>query len=373
MKIHLSTIIVPLITIAVGGLPTGSASAQQAAPTTDDAALTLKTRIPLTNVVGRMDHMGIDVKGQRLFAAAFDHHTLEVIDLQAGRQMHTIADLIQPQGAFYDPATNRLFVSSSGDGAVKVFDGSTFAPLQTVKLSADADNVRYDARGKHVIVGYGGEKSLNGQVARSQGQKDGALALIEPATGEKTAAIATDGHPESFQLEKSGTRVFINVPDKKEIVVADLASKSVLAHWALAAATCTDNFPMTLDETHHRLFVACRAPASLLVLDTESGKPVASVPFDPAVSSDDIFYDGSKGRVYVLGRIVQKDNPRGAGPGVINVIQQKDPDHYERTASYPTGWGAQTGFFEPESGQLFVATRHQPGGQSGAILVYETK
>jgi hypothetical protein len=121
------------------------------------------------------------------------------------------------------------------------------------------------------------------------------------------------------------------------------------------------------------LFVACRAPASLLVLDTESGKPVASVPFDPAVSSDDIFYDASKGRVYVLGRIVQKDNPRGAGPGVINVIQQKDPDHYEKTASTPTGWGAQTGFFEPESGQLFVATRRQQGGQSAAILVYETK
>ena len=373
MKAHPSIFAVPLIAIVMGGLLPASASAQQVEPPAVSAALTLKTRIPLATVDGRMDHMGIDVRGQRLFAAAFDHHTLEVIDLQAGRQVHTIANLIQPQGAFYDPSTNRLFVSSSGDGMVKIFDGSTFELLQTVKLSADADNVRYDARGKHVIVGYGGEKSLNGQVARAQGQKDGALALIAPATGEKTAEIATDAHPESFQLEKSGTRVFINVPDKKEILVADLVSHSVLAHWALTAASCTDNFPMTLDETHHRLFVACRAPASLLVLDTESGKPVASVPFDPAVSSDDIFYDGSKGRVYVLGRIVQKDNPRGAGPGVINVIQQKDPDHYERTASYPTGWGAQTGFFEPESGQLFVATRRQQGGEGAAILVYETK
>jgi DNA-binding beta-propeller fold protein YncE len=373
VKTRLSTLTMPLIAAAIAGLPLGIASAQQAAPATDSAALTLKTRIPLADVFGRMDHMGIDVKGQRLFAAAFDHHTLEVIDLQAGRQVHTIANLIQPQGAFYDPSTNRLFVSSSGDGSVKIFDGSTFELLQTVKLSADADNVRYDARGKRVIVGYGGEKSLNGQVARAQGQKDGALALIEPATGEKTAEIATDAHPESFQLEKSGTRVFINVPDKKEIVVADLVSKSVLAHWPLTATTCTDNFPMTLDETHHRLFVACRAPASLLVLDTESGKPVASVPFDPVVSSDDIFYDGSKGRIYVLGRIVQRDNPRGPGPGVINVIQQKDPDHYERTASYPTGWGAQTGYFEPESGKLFVATRRQQGGQGAEILVYETK
>jgi hypothetical protein len=343
----------------------GLALGQAAAP------LELTTRIALAKVDGRMDHMGVDVMGQRLFAAAFDNHTLEVIDLQAGKQAHTITNLIQPQGAYFDPSTNRLFVSSSGDGAVKIFDGGTFALLQTVKLSADADNVRYDARGKHVVVGYGGEKSLNGQVARAQGQKDGALALIDPATGEKTGQIATDAHPESFQLEKAGTRVFINVPDKKEILVADVVSTNVLAHWPLTA--CTDNFPMTLDEAHHRLFVACRGPGNLLVLDTESGKQIASVPFDPAVSSDDIFYDASKGRVYVLGRIVQRDNPRAAGPGVIEVIQQSDPDHYDRPSSSPTGWGAQTGLFVPEWGKLFVATRHQQGGQSGEILVYQTK
>src|ERR1700733_11670811 len=77
--------------------------------------LMLKTRIPLANVKGRMDHLGVDVKGKRLFAAAFDNHTVEVIDLQSGRQVHTIADLDNPQGAFYDPSTNRLFVTSEGD------------------------------------------------------------------------------------------------------------------------------------------------------------------------------------------------------------------------------------------------------------------
>jgi hypothetical protein len=354
-----------LLMYASVGIAQGDAIRRSPAP------VELTARIALAKVDGRMDHMGVDVMGQRLFAAAFDNHTLEVIDLQAGKQAHTITNLIQPQGAFFDPSTNRLFVSSSGDGAVKIFDGGTFALLQTVKLSADADNVRYDARSRHVIVGYGGEKSLNGQVARAQGQKDGALALIDPATGEKTGQIATDAHPESFQLEKAGARVFINVPDKKEILVADLASTNVLAHWPLTA--CTDNFPMTLDETHHRLFVACRGPGSLLVLDTESGKQVAAIPFDPAVSSDDIFYDASKGRVYVLGRIVQRDNPRASGPGVIEIIQQSDPDHYDRPTSFPTGWGAQTGLFVPEWGKLFVATRRQQGGQSGEILVYQTK
>jgi hypothetical protein len=371
MNMRLARFTALLTSIVVIGLSMECASAQQAAPAEGSAFLTLKTRIPLANVSGRMDHMGVDMVGQRLFAAAFDNRTLEVIDLRAGRQAHTIANLNQPQAAYYDPATNRLFVASGGDGTVKVFDGSSFQLVQTVKLSADADNVRYDARDRHVIVGYGGEKSLYGQVARAQGQRDGALALIDPATGERAGEIATDAHPESFQLERAGTRVFINVPDKKEILVADLVKKSMLAHWAVPG--CTDNFPMALDEAHQRLFVACRSPASLLVLDSETGKPAASVAFDATTFSDDIFFDASKGRIYVAARIAPKDNPRAPGPGVLVVIQQKDPDHYEKIASYPTGWGAQTGFFVPEWAQLFIATRRQQGGQSGEILVYETK
>jgi len=103
--------------------------------------LVLKTRIALANVNGRMDHLGVDVKGERLFAAAFDNHTLEVIDLKAGRRMHTIADLKQPQSAFYDASTNRLFVPCGGDGTVRIFDGATLQLLQTVKLSSDANNI----------------------------------------------------------------------------------------------------------------------------------------------------------------------------------------------------------------------------------------
>jgi DNA-binding beta-propeller fold protein YncE len=330
-------------------------------------ALQLTTRIALTNVDGRMDHMGVDLAGQRLFAAAFDNHTLQVIDLQAGRQISVIANLDEPQAAYYDPATKRLFVTSGGDGTVKIFDGGTLRLLQTVKLTADVDNVRYDARGKHVIVGYGGEKSLYGQATRQQG--DGALAILDLA-GKKVMEIPTDAHPESFQLEQTGTRVFINVPDKKEIQVSDLASGKTLAHWPLA--TCVDNFPMTLDEAHHRLMVACRGPSNLLVLDTQTGKPVASVPLDSGLFSDDLFYDQSKSRIYVVGRTTGAD-PRALAPGLVEIFQQKDSDHYEKVGTVPTGWGAQTGFFVPAQGKLYVATRRQQGGPGGEILVFETK
>ncbi len=322
--------------------------------------LTLTSRIPLANVQGRMDHVGVDVQGQRLFATAIDNRTVEVVDLRADKQVHTIADVNRPQAAFYDPSSNRLFVSCGGDGSVKIFDGKTFQLLDTVKLSSDADNIRYDSRRRQVLVGYGGEKLLMGKVIRGQG--DGALAMLDDS-GKKTGEIAVDAHPESFQLEKNGTRVFINVPDRHEIQVADLDKKQVLAHWPVR---CTDSFPMTLDEGHHRLFVGCRQPASLEVFDTQSGKVVTSL---PAPASDDIFYDAAKGRIYVLGN---PGDAKEAAPGFMDVFQQKDPDHYAKIASYPTGSGAWTGFFVPEWGKLFVSVRRQ-GEQSAQILVYETK
>lgn len=350
--------------LALQALLLPSLALGQASPT-----LELKSRIPLAKVDGRMDHVGVDIAGQRLFAAAFDNKTVEVIDVRAGKQAHTITGLEHPQQTYFDAPTNHLFVSSEGDGTVKVFDGSTFRLLASTQLSTDADNMRFDARNRHLVVAYGGEKFLNGQVARQAGAKDGALAILDTA-GKKIGQIPTDGHPESLAVEKNGTRVFTNVPDKKEIVVGDLGNYNVLAHWALPGC---ENYPMAFDEEHRRVFVMCRASSVLLALDSDSGKQVEIMPLTPSASSDDMFYDAGKGRIYVLARILQKDNPRVPGPGIIEVFQERDPDHYEKIDSLQSGFAAQTGLFVPEWNKLFVATRHQPGGQSGEILVYETK
>jgi len=166
-----------------------------------------------------------------------------------------------------------------------------------------------------------------------------------------------DAHPESFQLEKNGTRVFINVPDKKEVQVADVAKSTTVARWPTTAATTC--FPMALDEARQRLFIGCRMPARLLVFDTGSGKMVASP--EIVADTDDLFYDAARSRVYVIG-----------GQGFVDVLQQRDADHYDRIARYPTPPGTRTGLFVPEWGRLFVAVPHR-GEQRSEILVYEAK
>ncbi|HMB82625.1 MAG TPA: hypothetical protein VKI40_01105 [Terriglobales bacterium] len=315
----------------------------------ESPVLSLETHIPLPNVKGRIDHFSVDVKGQRLFVAAVANHTLEVVDLKSGQRVHTITDLAEPQGVFYDASTNRLFVACGLDGVTKIFDGTTFQLLATVKFPDDADNIRYDARGKGVIVGYAGAKQL-----RKREEGAGGLGFLD-SNGKKTGDIVIDAHPESFRLEETGTRLFVNVPDKKEIEVIDAVKHAVLARWPVTSAQ--NNFPMALDEAHHRLFVGCWMPPRMLVFDTATGKEVASG--EIAGSTDDLFYDSRRGRVYVL-----------TSQGFLEVFQQKDPDHYDRIARYPTPPRTQTGLFVPEWGKLFAAVQKQ-GEQSAEIRVYQ--
>jgi DNA-binding beta-propeller fold protein YncE len=306
----------------------------------DSTALTPKGRVELPNVNGRIDHFSADIKGQRLFMAALGNHTVEVMDIQSGKRLHTISDLEEPQGLYYDPSTNHLFVACARDGTAKVFDAGTFQLLETVKFSGDADNIRYDTRGRRVVVGFG----------------DGALGFLD-ANGKKTGEIALDAHPESFQLEKTGTRVFVNVPDRKEIQVADLAKNALLGKWPVASAS--RNYPMALDEAHHRLLIGCRSPARLLVIDIETGKQTASA--EIVGDTDDLFYDASKSRVYVIG-----------GGGFVDVFDQKDADHYVRIEHLATAAGARTGFFVADWGKLFVAVPHR-GEQLAEVRIFETK
>ena len=313
-----------------------------AVPGQERQVLSLLDRIELPNVNGRIDHFAADLNGRRLFVAALANHTVEVIDVESGKRLQTISDLAEPQGVYFEVSAKRLFVASARDGTVKVFDAGSFQLLETVKLSADADNIRYDARSRRVVVGYG--------------SGSGALAFLD-AGGKQTGEIALDGHPESFQIERNGTRVFVNVPDQKEIQVVDLGNNTQLAKWPVTSAQ--KNYPMSLDETHHRLFIGCRAPARMLVIDTGSGKQTAAI--EIVGDSDDLFYDTMRNRVYVIG-----------GQGYVDVFEPRDEAHLQRVAHLPTAAGARTGLFVPEWSKLFVAVPRR-GVERAGILVFEAR
>jgi len=311
-----------------------------AAPSTP-TLLRQTATIDLPNVEGRFDHFSIDLEAKRLFAAALGNNSLEVIDIATNKRIQSIPNLKKPTGSAYIPQLNRLAIASGDDGMCRFFDGSPLKLVGEIKDLDDADNVRYDATNKKLYVGYAG----------------GALAVIDPEKMQKLADIKLDAHPESFQLEKNGPRIFINIPDSREVAVVDRQKQTVIARWPLKDAQA--NFPMAIDEQHHHLFIGCRKPARLLVLDMDSGNVIASTPC--VGDTDDLFYDPDRKRIYISG-----------GEGAITIIQQNGPDQYQPVGNQSTAPGARTSFFSPEMKALYLVVPHR-GQQQSQLRVYSTK
>jgi hypothetical protein len=112
-----------------------------------------------------------------------------------------------------------------------------------------------------------------------------ALAIIDPKDLTVKAEVRLPGQPEAFQLEMGHPRLYLNVPSAKGVVVIDTEKNEVVKTYPLKAAG--QNYPLALDEKGHRLFVGCRKPATVVLMDTESGTELGSVavPRD----TDDVF------------------------------------------------------------------------------------
>jgi YVTN family beta-propeller protein len=303
---------------------------------TAGAPLALETKIPLGQVSGRIDHLGIDVKRQRLFVAELGNNSLGVVDLVAGKVLRTISGLSEPQGVAYVPFADSAYVANAGDGSVRVLRGDDLAPIARIDLGEDADNVRVDIQRNRVLVGYG----------------SGALAVIDPATRTKAAEIRLKGHPESFQIDETGTKVFVNVPDARHIEVADLASDATRS---LPTQGAGSNFPMAIDRDAHLVLVVFRNPPTLMALSSQDGRVVAKI--ETCGDADDVFVDPKRHRVYV-----------SCGEGVVDVLDQAEAG-YQRLARVPTVSGARTSLFVPELDRLFAAVRAK-SNEAAAIWVF---
>ncbi len=304
------------------------------------APLKLESTIALPGIEGRIDHFAIDLRHRTVFIAALGADTVVAVDLAHGKEVGRITGLKEPQGLLYVPDNGRLYVANGGDGSVRIYDASSLKQLKSVDLGDDADNMRYDANSKTVWVGYG----------------SGSMAGLN-LNGDKLVDIPVGEHPESFALAHRGSKLFVNVPRMKEVAVVDRSTKKVVA--TFGTGLTLGNYPMALDEANGRIFIGCRVPARLLVLDAATGKTVASL--DTVSGTDDLFYDTATHRIYVLG-----------GGGQIVTYSQSGPDQYTEVDRLPTGPGGRTGLFIPELKELLVAIPSK-GNQDASVQVYQVQ
>jgi DNA-binding beta-propeller fold protein YncE len=319
------------------------------APAQNNPPLRLVQTIVMPNVKGRIDHMDVDVKGKRLFVAGLENGSLEVVDLAAGKWSKSIPGFKKTQGVAYIPSLNKVFVASGDDGMLRVFRGDSLELLDSIKLEPGPNRVTYDPRTKILYVGYGGKDA---------GKDYGEVGIIDAKTDKRIGDIKVEAHPAELLLDKSGKTLYVFVSSVSKVQDVDTKKREVVSTWPLSSQRNGDG---AFDEKTHRLFIGTRTPPQMIVIDSNSGKEVASLP--TVEGMDGVYFNTAQKRVYVSGG---RDND----VGYVFAYQQKDADHYESIGKLATRPGAGTSFWSPELNRFYVgAPAHDT--EEAAILVFE--
>ncbi len=315
------------------------------------APLKLVSAIALpSDVKGHFDHFGVDLKGHRLFATAEDYQSVLVIDLNTLKVAHTISGIRRPHAVLYRGDLDRIYVTDGGAGDLKIFDGKTYDLIKSVKLLPDADSIGYDPGTQFLYIDNGGGDAH---------QTYSMLSIVDTTAGEKVADIKIDGDTlEAMALEKSTPKMYVNNRAKNQVEVVDRQKREVVASWPVTRGKV--NVAMALDETHHRLFVACRS-GTVVVFDTATGKEIEALAIPKGV--DDAVYDPASQRLYAS---------CGEGDGTIVVFRETDPDHYESLGSVTTGPAGRTSRLVPELHRYFVAVPPH-GNKNAEVMVFEVQ
>ena len=312
-------------------------------------SLRLVQTISMPNVKGRIDHMEVDLERKRLFIAAVENGSMEVVDLGAGKWTRSVPGFKTPTEMSYVPELNKVFVASRDDGMVRVFRGDSLELIDSLKLELGVNRIVYDPARKYLYVGYG---------AKLAGFDYGRVGIIDARSNKLLGDMVVEAHPSQILLDNAAHRIVVAVWELGRIDVFDARDRQVVLTWT----TGGQSGDMALDQTHHRLFVATRnAPQMMIVYDSESGQEVARLPADGRMNG--VYYDGWHKRIYVT---CGRDLPAG----FIFVYEQKDADHYEFIGKVPTGPGAGTSFWVPQLNRFYVAVPAAEK-QEAAVLVFE--
>jgi DNA-binding beta-propeller fold protein YncE len=296
---------------------------------------------------GDFDHFAVDVQNQRLFLTAEENSAVEVFDLRTNNLVHTIAGLKTPHSMTYRSDLKKLFIVDGDAGEVKIYETDSYKPIGSIKLMEGADSSTFDPSTKYMYVVNGGKDAHLPYTL---------ISVVDTTAGKKLADIRFDTDTvEAMAVEKSGSRLFANVTGKDAVAVIDRQKNTVIATWPLGEAG-KRNAAMAYDEANHRLFVVARRPGTLIVMDSNSGKIIDTLPC--IGHTDDAVYDPASKRIYV------------SGVPFVYVFEERGPNNFQPVGQLSTAFHAVTAILVPELQQYYLAVpRH--GDAQAEVQVYK--
>ncbi len=297
-------------------------------------------------IEGWMDHMAVDVKGQRLFVPAEQQRAIEVVDLRAGKVIHSITGFDgNPRKTIYLPESNQIWVDDAE--LVKAFNAESYELIKNIPFGLDKasklipDNGVFDPVSRQFYV------AITADAASATATVKGSVEIVDTKTGQRAGSIKVDGtDPSGIALDAATPRMFVVLGDTAQVQVIDREKRAIIATWEITGGTAPHT--VAIDTAHHRLFVGARVkpghlfkPGKMVVMDTDTGKVVAAL--DAEGGADEIQYDAASQRVYFTGTT-----------GHVDVFKQVDADHYEHLGKLVTAADAKTSLLVPELKRFYV-------------------
>ena len=306
--------------------------------------------VTLPGYSGDFDHFAVDFDRNRLLLAAEDHGTLEVFDLKTSAHLNTIKGFGNPHAILVRRGVSTVFVTDSGKQGATIRDAATYAKKQEVALTPGSDTAKYDEKTNTLYVVTGG-KDVDMKTAN--------IEAVNPDTGAKLGSVTfQDNHVEAMAFVDGDPRLFINLAQTNKIAVVDRTNLKVLNTWPVPPAQ--QNAMVSFDPQQHRLYVVCRTPGMVVVMNSDTGAVVSTQP--APLRADEVQYDSATHRLYVPG-----------GEGYMGIYDTSDPNHLKLTEKITTAPGAKTALLLPSMHRLWLAVSPGESKALAKVLTYEVQ
>jgi YVTN family beta-propeller protein len=277
---------------------------------------------------GGWDYVTVDAGARRLYLS---HATkVVVVDLTRDTVAGEISDTPGVHGFVPVPKLGRGFSTNGRENKVSMVDLKTLKTIARIDTGANPDALLYAPNRNEIYVFNHTGRTVT---------------VIDAGAGRVVATIPMGGILEFATVDEAAGRVYCNLEDKSEVAVIDTSNHQVVARWPLAPGE--EPTGMALDATHHRLFVGCHNKV-MAILDTETGKVVATVPIGAGV--DGCAFDDATQLAFA-----------SCGDGTTTIIKEETPQKFTVAQTLKTERGARTMALDPKTHRIYLPTaRFEP-------------